>query len=250
MNEMQLLMELHRGNPRQGPGSDACTRLALELSGIDRSRALRVADIGCGTGAQTLALAEALQGRITAVDVFAEFLEELRLRQARRPLRAAVETLQASMDALPFEDGSFDLIWSEGAVYCMGFAEGVAAWKRFLKPGGILAVTEISWLTAERPDELERFWTAEYPQMGTVSEKIRILEASGLRPIAHFALPESCWTESYYGPLRRAHAGFLRRFPDHEAALAVVRRDEEEMALFDRFKDAYGYVFYIAQKIA
>jgi hypothetical protein len=37
----------------------------------------------------------------------------------------------------------------------MGFEQGVAYWKRFLKPGGILAVSEITWLTATRPKAIE-----------------------------------------------------------------------------------------------
>jgi hypothetical protein len=56
-SELELLLDLHRGNPRQGPGSEAMTLRALALTGLDRDRPLRIADIGCGTGAQTLTLA-------------------------------------------------------------------------------------------------------------------------------------------------------------------------------------------------
>ena len=53
-----LLIDLHKGNKRQGPGGDEQTRLALDLSGLDRVKPLLVADVGCGTGCSTLVLAE------------------------------------------------------------------------------------------------------------------------------------------------------------------------------------------------
>jgi hypothetical protein len=42
--------------------------------------------------------------------------------------RQGITTLNCSMDALPFDEGEFDVIWSEGAVYNMGFEAGVSAW--------------------------------------------------------------------------------------------------------------------------
>lgn len=69
MNNLDLLIDLHLLNPRQGPGDDEQTALALRLSGVDTTALLRVAEIGCGTGAATLALARLLpQAQITAVD--------------------------------------------------------------------------------------------------------------------------------------------------------------------------------------
>ena len=66
------------------------------------------------------------------------------------------------MDKLPFEKEELDIIWSEGAVYNIGFKNGINYWKEFLKPGGILAVSELSWTTNCRPKGLEDFWTGEY----------------------------------------------------------------------------------------
>lgn len=78
MNEMELMMHLHRENRRQGPGSDEATKLAVILARIDKEKTYRVADIGCGTGAQTISLAKILKGKIIAVDLFEEFLEKLK----------------------------------------------------------------------------------------------------------------------------------------------------------------------------
>jgi ubiquinone/menaquinone biosynthesis C-methylase UbiE len=154
MTEFQLLMDLHRPSERQGPGGDAETRRALELAGLDRSRPLEVADIGCGTGASTLLLAMELDADITAVDFMPEFLDELQVRARDYGVADRITTLNCSMDDLPFDEGEFDVIWSEGAVYNMGFEAGISAWSRFLKPGGKLIVSEITWLSATRPTEL------------------------------------------------------------------------------------------------
>lgn len=81
MELLDLLIDLHQHNPRQGPGDDAQTALALRLTGFDTAAPLRVADIGCGTGAATLALARLLpQAQITAVDFLPPFLVKLHER--------------------------------------------------------------------------------------------------------------------------------------------------------------------------
>ena len=59
------------------------------------------------------------------------------------------------MDHLPFQNEELDLIWSEGAIYNIGFERGMNEWNRFLKKNGFIAVTEVSWFTPERPAEIE-----------------------------------------------------------------------------------------------
>lgn len=119
MNEMELMMQLHRNNQRQGPGSEDTTRLALTLAGINPEMSYKIADIGCGTGAQTITLAKTLKGDIVAVDLFEDFLERLKKNIAKEQTLASVRPLVASMDDLPFQNGTFDIIWSEGAVYIL-----------------------------------------------------------------------------------------------------------------------------------
>ena len=110
-----LMVDLHRDGTRQGPGSDEETLHALELTRLDRAARLQVADIGCGTGASTLALASRLpNARITAVDLFPEFLDILTERACAAGCSEQIETLAQSMDSLPFAAESLDLIWSEG----------------------------------------------------------------------------------------------------------------------------------------
>ncbi len=245
----ELLIDLHKMNKRQGPGGDAQTLKALKLSGLMTStRSMQIADIGCGTGASTLVLAENLNASITAIDLFQDFLDILNANAQKRGFADKITTQSGSMEELAFEDGSLDVIWSEGAIYNMGFAKGVEYFKRFLKPGGTLAVSEITWLTAERPEEIQRHWDSEYPEIAIASDKIKILEDHGFILKGYFPLPESSWIENYYAPLKNTFDGFITR-NDSEDARAIVESEKAEAAHYEKYSHYFSYGFYIAQKV-
>lgn len=248
MNDFQLLIDLHRHAERQGPGGEAETKRALELAGLDRSRPLKIADIGCGTGASSIILAKSLDADITAVDFLPVFLDELQTRANDHGVADRITTLSYSMDALPFANGEFDLIWSEGAVYNMGFEAGISAWRRFLKPGGKLVVSEITWLSATRPPELQAYWEREYPEIDVASAKIGILERHGYSPEAYFVLPVYCWLENYYRPMQSRFDAFLDRHGRSNQAKAIVEAEKHELALYEHNSAYYGYGVYVAKK--
>lgn len=249
MDEMQLLIDLHKRNSRQGPGGDLETQKAIDLAILDQSAQLKIADVGCGTGASTLKLAHALNADVTAIDFLPEFIEILQGRMLQEGLTDKVEPYVCSMDDLPFENAEFDLIWSEGAVYNIGFSKGVNYWERFLKPSGLLVVSEITWTTNSRPEEIENHWVQEYSEIATASEKISVLENSGYSPVAYFTLPEHCWLDNYYHPLRSSFSEFLSRNGNCQEAKEIVAAEEREMALYEKYKDYYGYGVYIARKL-
>jgi len=153
------------------------------------------------------------------------------------------------MDALPFPDESLDAIWSEGAVYNIGFETGVRQWRRFIKPGGILAVSELTWLTSTRPKELEDHWHAQYPEVATASAKIAVLERNGYAPLGYFVLPETCWLDAYYRPLEQRLQGFLEDHGSSEAARALVESERLEIGLYERYRDYVSYGYYVARKV-
>lgn len=250
MDDLRLVIDLHKRADRQGPGGDLETEQALSLAMIDRAGPLRIADFGCGTGAATLLLARLPAAQITAVDFLPEFLQVLEDRAAGLGLSERVTPVCCSMDDLPFADEEYDVIWSEGAIYNIGFERGVREWRRYLKPGGRLVVSEITWLTASRPAELREYWEREYPEIDTASAKIGILEQHGYAPLGYFVLPEHCWLENYYRPMQHRFADFLARNGDSEAARAVVAAGQQEIELYERYKAYYSYGVYIARKPA
>jgi SAM-dependent methyltransferase len=249
MDDLQLLIDLHRDGSRQGPGGDDETRLAVQLSGLQGRAELKVADIGCGTGASTLVLAGELDAQITAVDFLPEFLAELEKAAGRAAVADRVTTLCAPMEALPFEEEVYDAIWAEGAIYNMGFAAGAEAWRRYLKPGGVLAVSELTWLTARRPAELQSHWESEYPEVDTAAAKTAILEHLGYSPIGYFPLPEHCWLDNYYRPMQQRFPAFLDRHGGSEAARAIVAAEEAEISLYERYREFVSYGYYLARKV-
>ena len=72
--------------PPERPGGDAGTERALSLAGTDRDEPIKIADIGYGTGASTLALARMTNALITAVDFLPDVLDVLKSRAEKAGL--------------------------------------------------------------------------------------------------------------------------------------------------------------------
>jgi SAM-dependent methyltransferase len=249
MDDYRLLTELHRQGRRQGPGGDAETELALRLARLDPSTPLQIADIGCGTGASTLVLAHQLHAHVTAVDFLPDFLHVLQQRACTAGVADKISTLACSMDNLPFADEQFDVLWAEGAIYNIGFARGVAEWRRYLKPGGVLAVSEITWLTPQRPMELQEYWEKEYPEIDTAAAKIKTVEQHGYALLGYFPLPQRCWLDEYYGPLQARLHDFLAQHGHNPEAWDIVDAEQREIMLYEKYKAYYSYGMYVAQKL-
>lgn len=250
MTELDLIIDLHKSNHRQGPGSMADTLRALSFLSLPADRPLQIADIGCGTGGQTLTLAQHLTGHITAVDLFTPFLDTLQQKAtATADLKASIDILAADMHTLPLAPASLDLIWSEAAIYNIGFEKGIRQWSPLLKPGGYMAISEITWLTTARPVALTEFWQEEYPEITTASTKISQLESHGLIPEGYFILPPASWLTAYYEPLQAGFPAFLEKHQHSALAQKVVADHETEIAFYQTNKAYYSYGFYIARKL-
>lgn len=245
--DYELICEYFSGMKRQGPGSPEITIQALGFipNLTDESR---IADIGCGTGGQTMVLAAHAPGHITGIDLFPVFIDLFNGNAERLNLQDRVKGIVGSMENLPFENESLDLIWSEGAIYNIGFARGLKEWRKFLRPGGYIAVSEASWFTEERPAEIDDFWQDAYPEIDTVSNKVARMEKSGYIPVATFILPENCWIEHFYKPQAAVQESFLKKYAGNMAAEELIANQRREAGLYYRYKEYYGYVFYIGKK--
>jgi len=249
MTELELLVDFHKDAERQGPGSEADTLKALSFIDLDQDQPLKVADIGCGSGAQTITLAQQLKGHITAVDLFPEFLSKLAEKAKALGLQDQITTLEKSMDQLPFGQDEFDIVWSEGAAYIMGFEAAIQTWRDYLKTGGYLAVSEITWITHNRPKEIQSYWESQYAEIGTASHKIQQLEEHGYSPVGYFFLPQTSWLDHYYHPIEARFDDFLARHQHHELAQDIVKRERAEIEQYNAYKDYWSYGFYVARKV-
>jgi len=249
MTELELLIDFYKDAERQGPGSSIETIKALNFTNLNKNHKLKIADIGCGSGGQTITLAQNIEGKITAVDLFPEFLEKLNCNAKELGLQDKISTLEKSMEDLPFDNEEFDIIWSEGAIYNMGFETGIKKWKDYLKTGGYLAVSEITWITNSRPKEIEEFWNEEYPEIDTASNKIRLLEKNGYSPVGYFILSQNSWIDNFYTPMEKRIPAFLEKHNNSEIAKNIIKEHKEEIRKYKKYKEYYSYGFYIAKKI-
>lgn len=241
-----LIADFFRVLDRQGPGSVEETLRALAF--VPDTQGLRIADIGCGTGGQTATIALHRDCTVTGLDLLPELLEEFDARMHLESLDGRVGSLLGSMDALPFAPGELDVIWAEGSIYNIGFERGLREWRRYLKPGGIIAVTECSWLTGQRIDD-GGFLGKYHPELAGIPEKLKTLEEVGYAPVAHFALPPTCWIDNYHVKVAERIPAFLERHGYSEAALAMTAVFDEEILHYRKYGKYYGYVFYIGRKI-
>jgi len=242
-----LFFELFAGLPRLGPGSEAETLRAIEtLPPLPASP--RLLDLGCGEGASTLVLARHLGGHVTALDHHRPYLATLMRRAREAGLEDRITPIEGDMAAPPFEDGAFDLLWCEAAVYAVGFEEALAAWSRLLAAGGALALSDAVWLSGDPPSEARAFWAEGYPAMTTCEVRRHQLAAAGFTPLGAFLLPPSAWRAGYYDVLKARLPAFLARHGGEAEAGAVAGAVRAEIDLFERHGQSYGYAFFMAQK--
>lgn len=246
--DFNLICEYFSLIERQGPGSNEVTIKALSfIDGL--STESRFADLGCGTGGQTMVLAQHAPGNITGIDLFPTFIDLFNANAQKHNLHNRVKGVVGSMDNIPFQEEELDVIWSEGAIYNIGFERGLNEWRKFLKTGGYVAVSEASWFTNERPEEIEQFWKEAYPGIDTIPNKAAIMQNAGYVPVATFILPENCWVDNFYMPQEKAQEVFLKKHAGNKTAEGLVANERREAELYRQFKKFYGYVFFIGKKI-
>ena len=246
--EFNLICEFFLNTERQGPGSPEVTLKALSFIDNLTNKSV-IADIGCGTGGQTMVLAQHAPGQITGFDLFPTFIDRFNSNAAKLNFQDRVKGIVRSMDNLPFQEEELDLIWCEGAIYNIGFEKGLNEWRKFLKPGGYIAVTESSWFTEKRPAEIENYCMPHFPEMNTIVGKIAQIQKAGYMPVSTFILPATCWTDHYFTPMIKAQELFLEKYAGNKTAEEFVALQRYDAEMYQKYKEFYGYVFYIAKKI-
>ncbi len=246
--DVNLICEYFSSVKRQGPGSEEVTIQALQFV-KNLTATSKIVDLGCGTGGQTMVLAQNTPGIITGIDLFPKFIDIFNQNAAQLSLQDRVKGKIGSMDALEFEPASLDLIWSEGAIYNIGYERGLNEWRSYLKQGGYVAVSEASWFTDERPAEINDFWLDAYPEIDTIPRKIGQMQKAGYVPVASFILPENCWTDHFFVPQIKTQELFLANYPNNKMAQQLVAEQRREAELYQKYKAYYGYVFYIGKKM-
>ena len=188
-------------------------------------------------------------GTVVALDFLPQMIERTRARAERAGVAGRLEVLQQDMNEMGFPSASFDVIWSEGAIYNLGFEKGLKLIKDFVRPGGCVAVSEVVWLKPDPPAPVVEFWQ-EYPEIDTVENKLEVLERAGYQPIGHFVLPESAWTDEYYDPMADLVAEKSEEWAGIPDALAVIEEARREIEIFRQYSSYYSYAFFVMRRPA
>ena len=242
----KIFFEIHSNLPREGPGDNKSTKKAYQML-KELPENPRILDVGCGPGMQTVELAKLSGAKIVALDFHQPFLEQLKASAEKENLQDKIETVLGSMFDMKFEDKSFDLIWSEGAIFVIGFEKGLKEWKRFLADKGYLVVSEMCWLRPDLPEELVEVMKNLYPVIKSVEGNLDVAKKTGYRVVESFVLPSKSWWDNYYNPIQKKLPAIKEKYKNDKEAMQFIAFEEMEIETFRKYSDHYGYAFYILQ---
>lgn len=247
MEGMEYFYELFSSLPRGGPGDNKSTRKAFGyLKNLPEEPF--ILDIGCGPGMQTIELARISKGKIIALDNFQPFLDILIQKATEEGFSRRIIPKNQSMFEMDFKDNTFDIIWSEGALYLMGFQNGLKRCNKLLKNKGYLVVSEAVLLLPNIPEPLKKFWNEGYPDIKDVKSNISLIENEGYNLLSHFTLPKYSWIDNFYSPMEKRLAELKKKYRNNKIALQVFEESEKEIQIYNKYSDYFGYEFFIMQK--
>lgn len=240
---MNYFLQIYGTLPRAGPGSNGLTRRAFEMM-PHVSESPRILDVGCGPGMQTVELLKLGAGNVVALDFLPKMIDRVNINAESAGVSDRLETVVKDMKEMTFPASSFDVIWSEGAIYNLGFQIGLKTFREFVRPGGYVAVSEPVWLKSNPPSEAAEFWR-EYPEIDTVAAKLEIIKRTGYEVVGHFVLPATAWTEQYYDPMEALIEEKTKDWKGIPEAETVLSEARKEISVFRQYSDYFSYAFFV-----
>ena len=254
-NHVATFFDLHRNNPREGPGDQASTAraLAAAVKTVGADRIETVLDLACGPGMQTRHLAELLPAaRITALDIHAPFVTEVRNWIDHNQLDHRVTAVQGDMRKPPVAPGSIDLLWCEGAAYMLGVEAALTTWRPLLRgadlgsaSNGIVAFSEPVFLRDDLPPAVIENW-AEYPPMTNLQGIAYWVAQADYNLLDSFVMPSAAW-EAYYVPLQRRVVTLRDKYATDPERLSVIEEGQQEIDAWRNYGEYFSYAFIVAQ---
>lgn len=243
----EIFFEVYEALPRQGPGDRASAVKALGLCG-ELPPSPAILDLGCGVGGQTLHLAELTSGAIVAMDSHAPSIERLRATLANLGFSERVRALVGDMAQpnLPLE--SFDLIWSEGALYNIGIEKALKVCRGLLRPGGLIVFTDAVWRKENPPTEVKAGFDLDYPAMGWAADVAATVKRCGFELLGGFTLSDEAWWTDFYTPMEQRIKELRGKYTQDAEASAILDQIALEPELHRRYSDYYAYEFFIARR--
>lgn len=159
------------------------TRELAQLAGLQRG--MEVLDLGAGIGGPARTLAAEFGCQVTGIELTESFYQTAVLLNRRTGLEKQVRFQQGDMTDMPFEAGSFDVVWSQHVQ--MNIPDKAQLYRevqRVLKPGGRFALYEIC-----AGDGGSNYFPVPWATDNAISfllspaEMQRLLEAAGFKSI-------------------------------------------------------------------
>ena len=244
----EVFFEVFEHLPRQGPGDRDSAVRALRLC-HDLPPSPAIVDLGCGVGGQTLQLAELLpSGSIVAIDAHAPSIERLRTTIGERGLRHRVSAVVGDMARPELPEGSFDLVWSEGALYNIGLRNALRVCWDLLRPGGYLAFTDAVWRKDDPPPEVTASFDLDYPAMGWLVDDLAAIRDGGFEVVGHFTLPDEAWWDEFYTPMEARIAALRGKYASDGETLGILDQLAGEPEMHRRHSAYFAYEFFVARR--
>jgi ubiquinone/menaquinone biosynthesis C-methylase UbiE len=241
-----IFNEIHKGLHNEGVGRDRYTKKAFHM--IPPIKEPEILDIGCGPGLQTILLAKLSYGNVIGLDINQPHLDELDFRAKEANLSNRIKTINCSMHDMKYPPETFDIIWSEGSIFFIGFENGLRKWRRLIKPNGFLVVHDMVWISNNPPGEIKGYWEKLYPKIKTIQSCLDLIPRCKYKIFGHFPLPIDAWWKSYYKPLENRVNNLMKKYKHDPNSLAEINKVKREIELYKKYKKWFGSAFFIMQK--
>ena len=187
----------------------------------------RILDIGCGSGVPTLELARLSNGEIIGIDIDSPALNKLNKNIEKAGLTDRVQAINRSMFNMDFPDENFDIIWSEGSIYTLGFESGLREWRGLLKRDGYMVI---------------------HDEQGNVREKLVQICNCGYEILGHFLLNKETWWTEYFAPLEKLVTESRKRYTDDPKILEELNQAQGELDMFKENPERNSSVYFVIRK--
>ncbi|MCQ2978811.1 MAG: class I SAM-dependent methyltransferase [Clostridia bacterium] len=214
---------------------------------------IKILNYGCGKGEENIWLLTNSKCQLTMIDNDEVLINDLDQKITKYNLSDRCEIILddndfTSCNELPFSKNSFDIIWTEGAVRFKDFDIIIKMFKKYLKPGGVIVISDYILKDLNMPLELKRYFEQFYPEINTIDNNIAIAENNGLKVNATFIVPDEAWWKYYLAPLREITRELNIEYQMDPDKRKIIEELTLDMTMRDKYKGYYDYAFYILQK--
>ena len=128
---------------------------------------------------------------------------------------------------MDFPKDSFDIIWTEGAAFVIGFEKSIKNWRRFLKNNGFLVI---------------------HDDIKDKSKKIGLIEKYGYLLIAEFDLSFEVWWNEYYSQLEKLVEKYKDKYPNDTELRNEIESDKNQINMCKSNPEIVSSFYVILQK--